>query len=314
MLSLSRAAITNNNNINATKLYTSPGPGALTNSSMIALEGSPQWRTMMDNCMVEFISTLFLILATIFCWGWKTDDAFMQFIPALTMGLVLLCLKDEDYFFPDASWTVTLVLWALGGYGSWTHVIARMVGQSLALAVAVWICGAATIPAIIVHVEQPMAIVFVLEAFATMLEHMAVVYVIMPLLPPSNSHGANFLFPKVRPKSDHLTKAPSNPVVMHAAATFASLHWCLWRAFGTEMNPAITIVLAYLRKKQQHAAAGPLAGSAAVPQTAYTAVDTVDPWHHATIAVWGQIVGLLLCIVYAAVYVPRETKLWRPSA
>ena len=165
--------------------------------SSITLESSPHWRSMMDNCMVEFVSTLFLILATVFCWGWKTDDAFMQFIPALTMGLVLLCLKDEDYFFPDASWTVTIVLWALGGYGSWTHVIARLLGQSIALVVAFGICKNATVPAIVVHVEQPMSIVFVLVAFATMLEHMAVVYVIMPLLPPSNSHGANFLFPKV---------------------------------------------------------------------------------------------------------------------
>ena len=245
--------------------------------------------------MVEFVSTLFLILATVFCWGWKTDDAFMQFIPALTMGLVMLCLKDEDYFFPDASWTVTIVLWALGGYGSWTHVFARMTGQSIALAAACWICAHATLPAIVMHVEQPLAIVFVLEMFATMLEHMAVVYVIMPLLPPSNSHGANFLFPKVKPKSDQATKAPSNTVVMHAAVTFASLHWCLWRAFGTEMNPAITIVLSFLRKQQQSQSLG----------------HGTDPWHHATIAVWGQIVGVVLCVTYAAVYVPRETKMWR---
>jgi hypothetical protein len=50
---------------------------------------------MMDNFMVELVATLFLILAHVFCWGWKQDDAFMQFIPALTTGLVLLCLKDE---------------------------------------------------------------------------------------------------------------------------------------------------------------------------------------------------------------------------
>ena len=254
---------------------------------------------MMDNCMVEFLATLFLILATIFCWNWKAaDDAFVQFIPGLTMGLVLLCLKDEDYFFPDASWTVTIVLWALGGYGSWTHVMARLVGQSLALGMAFWICSSATMPPILMHIEHPLWIVFALETFATMLEHMAVVYVIMPLLPPVNSHGANFLFPKVKPKSDHSTKAPSNPVVMHAAITFASLHWCLWRAFGTEMNPAITLIIAFLRQRQSSS-------------SEHHNSEGVNPWSHATMAIWGQVVGLLLCIIYTAVYIPRESKLWK---
>ena len=279
-------------------LYNSPSSSTISSSSSSStLENSSRWRSMMDNCMVEFLSTLFLILATIFCWNWKAnDDAFVQFIPALTMGLVLLCLKDEDYFFPDASWTVTIVLWALGGYGSWVHVLARLVGQSLALAVSIWICFGATMSPIVMHIEHPLWIVFALEMFATMLEHMAVVYVIMPLLPPTNSHGANFLFPKVKPKSDHSTKAPSNPVVMHAAITFSSLHWCLWRAFGTEMNPAITLVIALLRKHQQ---------------TAAVHDGGTDPWHHATMAIWGQLVGLFLCIVYTAVYIPRESKLWK---
>jgi hypothetical protein len=196
----------------------------------------------------------------------------------------------QDFFFPDGSSTVTIVLWALGGYGSWTHVVARVVGQSVALGMAFWVCSAASVPTIVVHRSQPMTIVFAMEALATMLEHMAVVYVIMPLLPPPAQQQHGFMFPKVKPKSDHATKAPPNHAVMHAAVTFASLHWCLWRGFGTEMNPSITLVLAYLRKQQgvdEHA------------------------WEHATMAVWGQIVGLVMCIAYTAVYFPRESKMWR---
>jgi glycerol uptake facilitator-like aquaporin len=261
------------------------------------LQGSSRWRTMMDNCIVEFFATLFLILATIFAWNWKNnDDIFDQFIPALTLGLILLILKDEDYFFPDAAWTVTIVLWALGGYGSWTHVLARLVGQTLALGAAFWVCSYATIPDMVYIKEHPLWIVFMLEVLATALEHMAVVYVIMPLLPPTNSHGANFLFPKVKPKSDKHTKAPSNPIVMHAAVTFSTLHWLLWRAFGTEMNPAVTLLIAFLRQRK------PLAD--AHHGTA------VDPWHHATMAIWGQLIGLLICIIYTAVYIPRESKAW----
>ena len=275
-------------------LYNSPG------SSTQALESSPRWRSMLDNCMVEFVASLFVILALMFSWGWKAnDDPFMQFIPALSIGLTLLCLKDEDYFFPDGSWTVTIVLWALGGYGSWTHVLARLVGQTLAFVAALAICTSATLPVMLLHADHPLPIVFVLEMFATMLEHMAVVYVVMPLLPADNTHGANFLFPKVKPKSDQSTKAPSNVVVMHAAVTFSALHWSMWRAFGTEMNPAITIVMAYVRDHQLH-------------DPTLTAPHMVqNPWDHATMAVWGQLVGLLLSLAYTAAYIPRESKLWR---
>ena len=217
----------------------------------------------------------------------------MQFIPAMTMGLVLLCLKDEDFFFPDGSWTVTLVLWSLGGYCSWTHVAARLFGQSLALAVAFLICSAATVPEIIIHVHQPLSVVFALETLGTMIEHMAVVYVIMPLLPaPAPQGQGSFFFPKVKPKSDSATKAPPPAAVMHAAITFSTLHWCMWRGFGAEMNPAVTMLLAYLRtEKEVH-----------------------DPWHHAVISIWGQVVGLVLCIVYTTVYFPRESKMWRLNA
>jgi hypothetical protein len=61
----------------------------------------------------------------------------LQFVPALALGLVLLCIKDKDYFFPDTSPTVTFVLWILGGY-TWMHVAARVTGQLLGAVVALW--------------------------------------------------------------------------------------------------------------------------------------------------------------------------------
>jgi len=211
--------------------------------------------------------------------------------------LLPLCVDTwcvQDYFFPDGAWFVTLVLWALGGYGSWMHVVARLLGQTASFAVAFWIVSVAQVPDIIHYTHQPLSIVFFMEMFGTMLEHLAIVYVVMPLLPtPVQHHG--FLFPKVKPKSDHATKAPSNPVVMHSALTFSALHWVLWRGLNVEMNPAISLVLAFLRAKQD-------------------ALHAEAEWHHVTIAVWGQIVGIALCITYTALYFPRESKMWRLSA
>ena len=58
-------------------------------------EPSPRWRTAMDNFMIEFIASLFLILITVFCWN--PTNTLLQFAPPLTMGLILLCLKDEVF-------------------------------------------------------------------------------------------------------------------------------------------------------------------------------------------------------------------------
>ena len=63
------------------------------------------------------------------------------------------------------------------------------------------------------------------------------------------------------------------------AFAFATLHWCLWKTFDTEMNPAVTILLTMMRAKQH---------------------PDHDPWAHCVMALWGQVLGLLLCLVRAA--------------
>jgi hypothetical protein len=163
----------------------------------------------------------------------------------------------------------------------------------VAFALSFWICSYATIPTMVYVKEHPLWIVFMLELLATALEHMAVVYVIMPLLPPI-TYSTGFLTVKVKPKSDHTAKAPTNQTVLHAALTFSVLHWLLWRAFGTEMNPAVTVIIAYLRKRQLTSAGDD------------THHHAVDPWHHAIMAIWGQIVGLIVCIIYTLMYNPRR--------
>jgi len=263
--------------------------------------GTGAWRSMVDNCVIEFLAVLFVNLVTIMCWDFSGDNQALQFVPALVLGLVLLCLKDEDYFFPDASHTVTLVVWALGGYHTWTQPCARLVGQTVGLAVSFWICSAATLPHIVIHVQHPLGIVFALEVIGTALEHMAVVYVILPLLPPESAHGSNFKFPKVKAKSHQDTSAPSNKSVMHAAITFTGVHYCLWRSFNVEMNPAITLLIAYVRQIQSTEVSGHIKADNDVQP---------GPWTHATMAIWGQVVGVLVCIVYTVLYIPRETKYW----
>jgi glycerol uptake facilitator-like aquaporin len=279
---------------------------------------SERWRSIIDNCIIEFMAVLFVNLTTVMCWDFSGDNQTLQFIPALVLGLVLLCLKDEDYFFPDASHTVTLVVWALGGYRTWSQPCARLFGQTVGLAVSMWICSVATLPHIVIHVQHPLSIVFVLEIIGTALEHMAVVYVILPLLPSESAHGSNFKFPKVKPKSHKDTEAPSNHSVMHAAITFTGVHFCLWRSFNVEMNPSVTILLAFIRQIQEQASlstssSSSAAGTSLEHNNSPTPHHGPSPWSHATMAIWGQLVGVLVCVVYTVLYVPRETKYWPSS-
>ena len=244
------------------------------------------------------LASVLVNLATVLCWTTSTSDS-LQFVPSLVLGLVLICIKDEDYFFPDTSPTVTLVLWILGGY-TWLHVLARVVGQLLGFAVALWIGLYATLPGPLVYrVEHAATVVFALELIGTTLEHMAVVYVILPLLPPAHHHNHNHNNnhsrpPRVKPKSHPDTKAPSNQVVQHAAVAFAGLHWCLSRGFCIEMSPMVTLLIAVLRAQTLTAAAP---------------FDTLaHVWTAAAVALWAQAVGVLLCVAYVALFAPREPR------
>ena len=302
-----RSTITNhlmNGGVCGNSSSSSSSIGAMISDDLVEKGFGERWRSIIDNCIIEFMAVLFVNLTTIMCWDFSGDNQALQFIPALVLGLVLLCLKDEDYFFPDASHTVTLVVWALGGYRTWSQPLARLFGQTVGLAVSLWICSVATLPRIAIHVQHPLSIIFVLEIIGTTLEHMAVVYVILPLLPSENAHGSNFKFPKVKPKSHKDTEAPSNHSVMHAAITFTGVHFCLWRSFNVEMNPSVTILIVFVRQIQQQQQ---------TPSPSDHGGDGPSPWSHATMAIWGQLVGVLVCIVYTVLYVPRETKYW-PAA
>ena len=255
--------------------------------------GGIRWRTLVDNLVVELLSSLFVNLVTILCWTASTTDP-LQFMPSVTLALVLVCIKDEDYFFPDTSPTVTFVLWVLGGY-TWIHVVARLIGQLIGFAIAAWICLYTALPALDYRVEHPLTVIFALEVIGTTMEHMAVVYVILPLLPPAHVHLAypslqqqQRGIPRVKAKSHHETQAPSNPMVMHAAFTFAGLHWCLSRGFCIEMSPMVTLLVLLLRCNAKDAG------------------DRIGLfWSVATISLWAQVVGVLTCVAYVALFAPR---------
>ena len=259
---------------------------------------------LVDNFIIELISSILVCLSVIFSWDWNGDNFALQFIPGICLGLIMLCIKDEDYFFPDGSPMVTLMVWLMGGYFSWVQSVVRIMAHCVGFAISLWICTSAPIPKMIYHRQYSNAVYFAMEALTTSIEHIAIVYVVMPLLPPSNKKGTTFLFPPVKPKSHPDTMAPSNSVVMNSAIIFSVIHWVFWQMLSCEMNPSVLLLLTYLRVFQTGKGYN-LNDYANNPNQINSAN---DHWNYGLMGVWGQCVGLFVSLLYAYFFIPRSHK------
>ncbi len=249
--------------------------------------------SLADNFIIEFVASLFVYVSLALFWN-AGDE--LRLAPAATLGLVMLCLKDEDLFFPDASPTVTFLLFVLGGY-NWTHFLARVLGQVCALGISVWFCSMAVLPVLDFRVKQPLNVVFGLEMLGSALEHLAVVYLVLPMLPIPDASSAKkkrasyFFFHRLRTsfgkrKCDSVIPPPPQ-AVLHAALIVTLLHYLLQRGFCVEVNPFSTVLLAsvmIIQSNNNHEHAG---------------------WDHAGVAIWGQLLGVLFVAAYATAFAPR---------
>jgi hypothetical protein len=233
------------------------------------------WRGVLDNLLIEFLAALFIIMAEVMYANWK--DPWTQIIPALAICGALMCLKDGDCFFPDATPTVTLLMWSVGAYeNSWLQPCARIAGQLVATGVAIGMCrGVLSEVPEHVYPKREHGSVFAFEALSTVIEHMGAVYLFIPML-PMVSQG------RVRAKHHHETEAPELHEVMHAAVAFAGIHWGLRLSFMGEMNPLVTVARACI---------------------------LWHGWEEAVLLLWGEAVGVLVTMVYIVnYYAPRKQR------
>lgn len=265
-------------------------------------------RSLVDNFIIEFVASLFVYISLGLFWN-AGDE--LRFAPAATLGLVMLCLKDEDLFFPDASPTVTFLLYVLGGY-HWSHLVARVLGQGCALGISIWFCSTAVLPVLDFRVKQPLNAVFGLEVLGSALEHLTVVYFVLPMLPTfhdNNNNTTSFsthnnkntikkkkamisFFHQARfgkRKCDSIVPPPAH-LVLHAALIITVLHYLLQRGFCVEVNPFSSIFLASVMMMQQ--------------RTDYEHGNS-DGWDHAGAAIWGQLLGVLFVAAYSIAFAPR---------
>lgn len=291
-------------------------------NSMLSLKrGMPidHWRTVIDNFVMELLSALFINVSTVMYGGMKArqeapvfEDPWTQLIPALVMGLVMVSLKDDDFFFPDTTQTMTLLMWAVGAYDNWLHPFARLLGQTTAIGITLWFCKDIAIAPWVSLGRLP-AVIFSSEMLSTIIEHMAVVYLFLPLLPVAmhlqmqRSRLPRDSGLRVMPKNDPETEEPQFQAVMVAALAFSGVHWCLRLSFLAEINPSLSVIKATLWtwQVQQHAASlGANSTQATASSHDHVKEEVDEIWSECLMAMWGQIVGFLIALVYIVNYLP----------
>jgi hypothetical protein len=281
------------------------------------------WRSVIDNFMIELLSALFINVSAVMYGGMKTsqdsplfENPWTQFIPALVMGLVMVSLKDDDLFFPDTTHTMTLLMWAVGAYDTWLHPFARILGQTTAIGITLWFCK--DIPTVQwVSLGRLPAVIFSSELLSTIIEHMSVVYLFLPLLPVAmhvqmhsarSKHSLRKSGVRVMPKNDPDTEEPRSESVAIAALLFSGVHWCLRLTFLSEISPSLSVIKATLWAWQHHAAAAASGTNSTVahPSPSHgSSGEVVDEiWSECLMAVWGQMVGFLIALVYIVNYLP----------
>ena len=271
------------------------------NQSQVFKRGVPtdHWQAVIDNFIIEFLAALFINVSAVMYGGMKAEshdphfsDPWTQLIPAIVMGLVMMTLKDDDFFFPDSAQTITLLMWSVGAYDNWVHPFARIMGQTVAIGVTIWLCKDIPIPEW-VSLGRPSTVIFSTEMISTIIEHMSIVYLFLPLLPTivhKQINNARQVNPKLRvqAKNHQETEEPTNQVVMHASVAFAGLHWCLRLCFIAEISSSLSFIKSTLWAWQQ----------------ASDAVKVDEIWNECLMAIWGQCVGFLVALVYIVHYIP----------
>jgi hypothetical protein len=274
------------------------------------------WRAVVDNFMIEFLAALFINVSAVMYGGMKANsadplfaDPWIQLIPAIVMGLVMMSLKDDDFFFPDTTQTMTLLMWAVGAYDNWVHPLARIMGQTAAIGATLWLFKDTAVPQWVSFGRLP-SVIFATEMFCMIIEHMAVVYLFLPLLPAivhsqiiQQSKGL-----RVQPKRHPETEEPTNQMVMHASVAFAGVHWCLRLSFLSEINPSLSLVKSTLWVWQYQRQ-----GSNHTHTEHHIGVED-EIWSECLMAVWGQLVGFLIALVYIVHYLPLRKSIIAAAA
>ena len=287
-------------------MFTNAHKSSTKSSDVQEIKTETIW-TMFDSFIVETIASFFVCSVCVLHWAEPnrpTDDWTIQFLPPLSWAFIMLSIHDRDGWFPDTSSFMTLIQWALGSYSQWDQPLVRIFGQltGMSLCIALLSVPGVTTRDLTERHESNSASIVVMNLAATFLDHIAAMYIILPLLPffnsTSNSGNTNTAGSNLSRQRHHQyqllpNKQSTNAAFSHSierialsALVFAGVHWTLWKSFASEMNPLVTFVIAVQRGWQ---------------------VGTYDEasWIRTGCAIAGQFVGLCFCLLYIITCIPK---------
>ena len=248
-----------------------------------AATASDVFWTSVDGFIVEAIASFFVCSVCVMHWtepDRHMTDWTIQFLPPLSWAFIMLSIHDREGWFPDTSSFMSLIQWALGSYTRWHQPLIRIAGQLLGMSLCIGMLSVSDFTSIDLteQHEASHSVIIVRNIAATFLDHIAAMYIILPLLPffsnPSNGNntGANGIssnssnsgpaYSLIRQRLHHHkpTNAANeaNPAippqstdrVALSALVFAGVHWTLWKTFASEMNPLVSFVIAVQREWQ----------------------------------------------------------------
>jgi hypothetical protein len=159
----------------------------------------------LNNAFIELVATFLLLFGSIYEPHFS-PDMLAQLIPGAAILVVIMALKDKNYFCPDGSPMVTLVLLCAGAYtgpnrgkGGWdtvynqlkstqvVDVFMRLLGQTLAFVVvytAVVQHHRGELVNTPFHQAMGLKVQMINEFAATLISCLSVAYCIMPLMKP----------------------------------------------------------------------------------------------------------------------------------
>ena len=135
------------------------------------------------------------------------------------------------------------------------------------------------------HADTTNEAVFTTNLISTLIESIAIIYLILPLIPSLHIQIQNRHKPKQKNTEMHQLKETDkqNGRIAFAAVIFGGLRWTIFKTFNCETNIAVGFVL-YLQRHWQ---------------------GNNNIWHEYALVFGAQILATVLCVLYAICFITK---------
>ena len=250
------------------------------------------FQELIAHAVLEMIASILFTYSSIYMPD-SSVDYLKQYVSSVCVFVVVMSLKDSNFFFPDGTPLVTAMLWAATLYTDknnntmWRDIRARIVGQLAGVGVVFFLVyhnkaelkKYADIPTLNETIHSSIWLHSVNEGIGTLIECIAITFATIPLIMPYEDEDFSTAEPDNMLKSKFEANPPSNDALITVALSLAAIHYTLERLFQATMNPFSKCIQLYIQDAPAWMWVGPLIG---------------------------QIIGAVLAGMYVKLFIPSE--------